>query len=626
MLPKISVVIPVYNAARYLKRCLNSVLAQQYDGELELICVNDGSTGDSEKILHEFAQKNSNIKIINQSNKGAAAARNAGMDAASGKYVSFVDADDYLFDGVYLKFAQIVAAEDVDIYMFNGITEDSKTGIKAIFFSPRTFKPHVTENDCVNYKDIADFFYGNQGVWNKIYRAEFLREHHFKMKEHSIFEDTLFNFATMINAQKIRFTYQNFYHYTQNPQSVTQSIGANAVDLLSIFEDMEKEAQKRGLDKFFSYALFQLEYEKIIETLSMTKPAFRQNFFEKSQEFLRNRIGKLDAKIYLKLININFGLALLNYNYEQICDTLLLSKDSFHFSAKKSKEPLFSIIVPVYNVQRFLPLCLKSLTNQSYDDFEIICVNDGSTDNSLALLEQYAQADARICVINQKNKGLGGARNTGVRAAKGKYLLFVDSDDWLSLSTLQILSESIKQNPTDLCLFGISEFIDQTMQILPCSYMNTYSGLEKCDLTAFADKMYINTGTWNKLYDRKFFVENNLFFAEKVYFEDILIHTKALVLAKSISFCRHNLYYYRIRANSIIHSGYSEKKLDDLIKAFVDTSQWLKQLNIYDTHKKCLADFAKINFDIQLNYWGAKYANTIHKKIKENAELQNLLT
>lgn len=80
---------------------------------------------------------------------------------------------------------------------------------------------------------------------------------------------------------------------------------------------------------------------------------------------------------------------------------------------------MFSIIVPVYNVQRFLPLCIKSLTNQSYDNFEIICINDGSTDNSKELLEQYAKADARITVINQKNKGLGGARNTGVRAANG---------------------------------------------------------------------------------------------------------------------------------------------------------------------------------------------------------------
>ena len=126
--------------------------------------------------------------------------------------------------------------------------------------------------------------------------------------------------------------------------------------------------------------------------MGLTKPEFRQELFNKAQEFLKNRITRLNPQIYLKLININFGLALLNYTYEQFCNTLLLSKNTFHFSQIKPKNPMFSIIVPVYNVQRFLPLCIKSLTNQSYDNFEIICINDGSTDNSKELLEQYAKA------------------------------------------------------------------------------------------------------------------------------------------------------------------------------------------------------------------------------------------
>ena len=106
MEPKISIVIPVYNAEKYLSGCLDSILAQQYGGELELICVNDGSNDNSAQILQNYAAKNLNIKVISQVNKGAAAARNAGMKAASGKYISFIDADDYILAGLYSKFAQ----------------------------------------------------------------------------------------------------------------------------------------------------------------------------------------------------------------------------------------------------------------------------------------------------------------------------------------------------------------------------------------------------------------------------------------------------------------------------------------------------------------------------------------
>ena len=335
MEPKISIVIPVYNAEKYLSGCLDSILAQQYGGELEIICVNDGSNDNSAQILQNYSAKNLNIKVISQVNKGAAAARNAGMKAASGKYISFIDADDYILAGLYSKFAQEINKEDVDIYMFNGQIETTEKKRTSVFFTSSMFKSNITEDDCIDYKDIANFFYGNQAIWNKIYRADFLREHNFWMKEGCVFEDTLFNFATIINAAKIRFTYQSFYIYRQNTQSVTSSIGANSLDLLKIFTDMEKESQKRGLAQYFSYALFQLEYEKIIETLSLTKSEFRQELFEKAQEFLKERIGKLNPQIFLKLVNINFGLALINYAYGQFCNTLLLSKDTFHFSKIK---------------------------------------------------------------------------------------------------------------------------------------------------------------------------------------------------------------------------------------------------------------------------------------------------
>ena len=104
---------------------------------------------------------------------------------------------------------------------------------------------------------------------------------------------------------------------------------------------------------------------------------------------------------------------------------------------------LLSIIIPVYNVEQFIEECLDSVCTQSFADWEAICVNDGSTDCSLTLLQEFASRDSRIHVISQSNAGLSAARNTGLRAASGEYVLFLDSDDWLTSNAIDVLKESM---------------------------------------------------------------------------------------------------------------------------------------------------------------------------------------
>ena len=110
---------------------------------------------------------------------------------------------------------------------------------------------------------------------------------------------------------------------------------------------------------------------------------------------------------------------------------------------------LISIIVPVYNVEKYLAECLDSLINQTYQYIEIICVNDGSVDNSKSILEEYASKDYRIKIINQNNQGLSAARNPGMREASGKYIMFVDSDDWIDLCTCKEAVISAEKNHAD---------------------------------------------------------------------------------------------------------------------------------------------------------------------------------
>ena len=108
-----------------------------------------------------------------------------------------------------------------------------------------------------------------------------------------------------------------------------------------------------------------------------------------------------------------------------------------------------SVIVPVYNVEKYLDVCLDSLINQTFDDFEIICINDGSTDSCLNILRQYAKLDRRIKIFSQKNLGLSAARNAGMKQANGEYIVFVDSDDFLSPVALEKMHTNMSENDTD---------------------------------------------------------------------------------------------------------------------------------------------------------------------------------
>ena len=125
----------------------------------------------------------------------------------------------------------------------------------------------------------------------------------------------------------------------------------------------------------------------------------------------------------------------------------------------------FSIIIPVYNVAKYLKQSLDSVINQTFTDVEIICVNDGSTDESLSILNDYASKDSRFVIISQANQGQGVARNNAIKIAKGKYLLFLDPDDWLDLNAVQTLADKFNETDADVIQFNYSEYIEKTGKV-----------------------------------------------------------------------------------------------------------------------------------------------------------------
>lgn len=218
-----------------------------------------------------------------------------------------------------------------------------------------------------------------------------------------------------------------------------------------------------------------------------------------------------------------------------------------------------SVIVPVYNVEKYLPGCLDSIMCQSVKPYEVICVNDGSTDGSSMILEEYAQRYPSIKVIEQENGGLSAARNTGIKTATGDYLLFVDSDDELDDDALEVLEQCVDKSTYEIVFFENSMIYEEGMDVneskneyyrVKYDYSEMHNGRELfCKKVINAD--YVESA-WLMLIDREWLVLNNFTFCQGALYEDSVFSLQCYFRAQNVIHIKNRLYKYRIRRNSIM--------------------------------------------------------------------------
>lgn len=223
----------------------------------------------------------------------------------------------------------------------------------------------------------------------------------------------------------------------------------------------------------------------------------------------------------------------------------------------------FSILIPIYNVEQYLTYCLDSVINQTYNEIEIICVNDGSTDNSLKILEEYAQKDERIKIINQENQGVSVARNVGIENATGDYILFIDSDDWIDIDTCKILNAKLENKSQDLIIFNHSVVTNKfTRQI-------RYSGGNKF---AF----------WAACYKSSIIKNNNIKFPKNIRIsEDHFFKYNFLFYAKNIKHIDKYFYFYNLTNENSATKNYAK-----IINGDIDAYHLLIKTDFYQKSAK----------------------------------------
>ena len=287
----------------------------------------------------------------------------------------------------------------------------------------------------------------------------------------------------------------------------------------------------------------------------------------------------------------------------------------------KESDIKISVIVPVYNTSKYLEKCIESILNQSLKEIEVICINDGSTDNSLEILEKISKQDRRVKVIDQRNSGASATRNVGLRLAKGKYIICIDSDDWIEKYYFENIYKKAKENNLDMVISDI--LFDFENKII------LKKDLEISDDKIITGKEYMkvffkNGGlgySWNKLVKREIYSKNNIYFNEAIYaIEDVEFVTRLSYFLKKIGKVNKAFYHYRQGENN----GSKKivlKNIDDKIIAYNS------MLEFYTIKKEdSILKKIKKEKDVQLIYEIVKfdYSHLLNYEFREKRVLEEL--
>ena len=292
-----------------------------------------------------------------------------------------------------------------------------------------------------------------------------------------------------------------------------------------------------------------------------------------------------------------------------------------------------SVIVPVLNGQNHLEKCLESISNQSLADIEIICIDDGSTDSTPEIIERFASGDERFVTITQDNAGVGQSRNTGIERAKGKYIFFADSDDWLERDALERLYENAESNGSQMVLFNSAE--------IGSDFKNERIYIKKDESTDYSNftfdynlnkRLVMNRmhSIWSKLYATSFLQENNIRFDNYSILSNIGFHVKTMLMADSISYLPKILYNYSRLNENCLQSNTDLNHRKVIFDVFDDIENFLRQNNFFDEFELNFYEFKINESRVNLNRTSDEYKSDFYRLIRKeflkmDIDVENLI-
>ncbi len=536
--PIVSVIMPVYNGETYLRQCLDSVVNQTLK-EIEIICVDDGSSDRSVEILKEYAAKDERVMVLQQENAGAGAARNNGLSKASGKYLSFLDSDDFFETDMLEKAVAKIEADRADFVVFrcDHYLNDTNTFKKAAYTLKKQTLPPYTP---FNFRQITDnVFKAFVGwAWDKVYDREFVMKHNLRFQEQRTSNDMLFVFSALVLAKRITCLDEVLAHQRRNNgESLSNTREKSWFCFYNALKALRDVLKEKGL------------YEEL-----------KKDFINYAVHFslwnLNTITGECYEKLYTKLHEEWFEELEVTghdedyfYNkteYKQLADIL-----RYDFKEYNTK---ISVVIPVYNAEKYIRQCLDSILTKQKISLEVICVDDCSTDGTPAILKEYEEKYENVQVIrNETNLYAGTCRNKGLMAAKGQYVHFLDSDDYVVDNAYEKLYTLAKENDLDWVKTTSEGFDDETGETIEnprYSMEKMYEGYfgTLLDFQHFPKKFmdYMAVVPWNGIYKRHFLLEKNIRFNslfcvnDRSFFVDTCVKGERMMIARE-KIVRHRM-------------------------------------------------------------------------------------
>ena len=586
--------MPVFNDSTLLEKSITSFLNQTLDN-IELICIDDGSTDDSLKVLKNYSKKYDSIKVFSQENQGSGKARNYGISKAKGEYIGFLDADDFFIDNNGLeKLYEAAIKNDA-----NMVTGNIKLVNSENEFSSFTYLEYYTDYDVIEPQQygIPWSFYKN------IYKTEFLRKNNIIFPDLIRGQDPVFLAEVLSKIDMIYTVPIDFYAYFYIDGFKKINTDAKIFDHIMHYKMV------------FDY-LNDPKFQKVIHDFKHEMMIFFDNIDSQNIDKVLKIVREIFANNMSILKNIEEFFYSKFYNAE--INSKIINKIA------TSNHPRISVIFKIKNNKKNLKNSIDNILLQTLQDIELICINDNSYDGSLDIMERIAEKDSRVSIIDNVDRDFGTALKKALNLAKGEYIFFFNPYLCISRFILLDLYKNAIFNDSDMVLFKTNPQLFDSENLLPYNFDEIIE-CEDIRRTTFdytEVKSYVlnsELSSWFKLYKKEFLLNYDFLLNSSNPFNYMILHVKSFLKAKYISFSPVNYYFFEYPNNPSYFNSIDIFQTIDHVESILNEENLLEEfkenfklfkiyyiLNYLDSSKSeeyfqlSKKELSKLNYNINL--------------------------
>ena len=548
-MPKISVLVPIFNVEKFLRECLDTVAGQTLE-DIEIICINDGSTDSSLDIIQSYAVRDPRFKVIDKANSGYGDSMNRGLELATGEYIGIVESDDWaeldMFERLYdlaKEFNADVAKSNFYSY-YEAPEKSALSGQKVEVVHPEE------EGMALRTRDHCHIMLQQPAIWSAIYRRKFLNDNdiRFLPTPGASYQDTGFAFKVYAQANRVVFTKEAFLHYRRDNEASSVSSPGKVFCVSDEYEEIQRYLIEHGI------------MDDLADIFELARlGGYMWNIDRLDPDLADQFIDHISAEIGTRELHRE----MLDVNHIRTLEELVNSPETAKARRRAQAAAKVTAIVPTHNDEDFIEQCLDSILNQTLKELELIIVDDGSKDDSIHILEEYYKRDPRVRLVNIQNSGQGASRNLALGVAHAPWVSFVDADDWLELDAFENLLHVAERDEAQLAMGRILLHFEKGTRTAvervedERYYRLSFEGPRP--LTPYVLE-HMDLSPCNKLFSRELIEDLGLRFPHDLKFEDAYFVNAICWMTDKITFLPNNMpvYNYRRRASSTMANTFTK--------------------------------------------------------------------